>query len=161
MKQAFEVFGRTVGSAHVYAGIGHQVRGRIALGRGRYPDAASDLRRATEILGSTLGTTHTVYGSALGSLGDALTALGRRREGIAALERALELLTTRGNDRSSSALGETQFALARALWPGERQRALSLAKTAREVLKSHPYGRHVSVWLASASTEAAPRTADR
>ncbi len=67
----------------------------------------------------------------LTGLGEASLGMGRPAAAIEPLERALAIRLTRAGEANE--LGETRFALARALWDAnrERKRALTLARQAR------------------------------
>src|SRR5206468_12006519 len=90
-----------------------------------------------------------------GVLAWALTGLGRARLGdkrpAAAVAPLEEALAARVDKHASHAmLGETRFALARALWPrqSERPRARALAASARVDLADDKKGRaEIEAWL--------------
>jgi tetratricopeptide (TPR) repeat protein len=90
-------------------------------------------------------------GSLLTSLGHILTASGTPEQAIPLLEHALKIEVAWNEDRE--AIAETRFALASALWSagGDRARALTLARAARETYAHLPMGDdlpEIDAWLA-------------
>lgn len=87
------------------------------------------LEKAVRWHKASVGATHPRYAAALGMRGLAELGLGRRKAALTSLETALAVaLASKAPLREH--LGETRFGLARALWPGRRERALELAREA-------------------------------
>ncbi len=103
-------------------GIAHHLRGEFEQALGPYRDALARSERVH-------GVEHIEVAGPLLGLGGALVELGRFAEARPLLERALTLRTRAGVPPVD--LGELRFALARALAPVERDRALVLATQAR------------------------------
>jgi tetratricopeptide (TPR) repeat protein len=96
----------------------------------RHAEARAAFLRCLDIW-TTSGADAAIVAYGLTGLGIALIGEGRRNEAIAPLERALA--TRKEIDAARELLGETRFALARALWtqPRSRSRSLALAREAR------------------------------
>nr|MDQ3367327.1 tetratricopeptide repeat protein [Myxococcota bacterium] len=85
------------------------------------------------------------------ALGSALLARGKHAEAIHELEAALTLREKIGDE--PVAIADTQFTLARALWPTKRARALGLLRRAVATFEQHPerarpYLPSVRAWIA-------------
>jgi len=98
----------------------------------RYEEALQTYRQAWTIDSKVLGPSHFDLSYSLNGIGISLLGLGRPREASAPLEQALSLRKKQKGKESS--LAECQFYLAQALWDGggDRQRAVRLARQARE-----------------------------
>jgi tetratricopeptide (TPR) repeat protein/predicted Ser/Thr protein kinase len=125
-------------------------RGEALNALGRPADALPLFRRALEVWGP-LGADSPVLAYPLTGLGRALILEGRAGEAIAPLNRALALRVAAKDARVR--LGETRFALARALWDagGDRKRAHALGTAARDDFASPPARpektREIDGWL--------------
>ena len=126
-----EAFARVLGPTHPYVAMAWSNMGEILNSLHRYSESAPVFERAIEMwTAAPVDPLQISYPRT----GIGLAYLGQRRplEAIAPLELAL---ATRISEKSPPALlGETRFALARALWarPSERGRALALARLARD-----------------------------
>ncbi len=69
-----------------------QAVARVAVLRGRIPEALKQLRRAAEIRARVFGTQNSEYGATMHSIGDLLIHTGRYQEGEAALTQAMEAM---------------------------------------------------------------------
>jgi len=103
-------------------GITHFMRGQFEQALGPYQDALTRSERVH-------GVDHVEVAGPLLGLGGTLVELGRLDEARPLLERALAIRSREGVPPVD--LGELRFALARALAPVERDRALVLAAQAR------------------------------
>jgi tetratricopeptide (TPR) repeat protein len=104
--------------------------GEVLNAAGRPAEALALFRRAMEAW-EALGPGNQFQGHPLTGIGQALLREGKAAEAIAPLERALELRVS--TNETHLRLGETRFALAKALWDGggDRARARALALAAR------------------------------
>ncbi len=131
---------------------------RLRLAQGRNDEAAELAARALAIFERRSGAAPAQLARALRLVGEIALARGDAREAVARLERARALeaeLDTSATDR-----GQTEFALARALWeggaarerqpwdPAERARALDLARSALALRQGEPKARaKIEAWL--------------
>ncbi|HSS37215.1 MAG TPA: tetratricopeptide repeat protein, partial [Polyangia bacterium] len=121
---------QALGIAHPNVAMTENNRGEVLNSLRRFPEARAAFERAI-----TIWTETKVEPMSLpyAQTGLGLALLGERRplEAIAPLEAALA--TRLAGKAAPELLGETRFALARALWarPGERARAEELARKAR------------------------------
>ncbi len=126
-----ETFARVLGPTHPFVAMASNNMGEILNSLHRYPESAPVFERAIEMWTTAqLDPLHISYPRT----GIGLAYLGQRRplEAIAPLEMAL---AARSDAKSPPALlGETRFALARALWAraSERSRARAVAGLARD-----------------------------
>jgi serine/threonine protein kinase len=108
--------------------------GEILTKLGRAEDAIRAFRRALDLRRHVVEDVGADLGFQLTGLGRALLLAGRGAEAVAPLERALRVREKK--DPEPERLGETRFALARALamrdHDGDAARARSLAKSARD-----------------------------
>ena len=122
----------------------------VLLLLGRYEEAERAYERSVKVFRQS--------GTDAGVLAWALTGLGRARLGekrpAAAVPPLEEALAARVEKRASHALlGETRFALARALWsrPSERSRAIVLATNARlDLAEDKKACAEIDEWLSTA-----------
>jgi serine/threonine protein kinase/tetratricopeptide (TPR) repeat protein len=123
-------FEQVLGHDHPRVGQVWNNQGEVLNLLGRYADAEAAYRRAVHLFRGT-GADATLLAWALTGLGSVLLAENEPTAAVAPLEEALALREE--NHAPTSQLGETRFALARALasHPTERRRALTLAITAR------------------------------
>jgi len=137
---------RALGASHRDAAIALAGLGKAVGGE----EGRADLERALIITERLFGPEHPDLAPALG----ALAALSRPPRSIELLERALRIRERAGV--AGSAIAESRFALARALWDsgGDRVRAVALARNAREVARSPG---EIDRWLAARSAPASAR----
>jgi tetratricopeptide (TPR) repeat protein len=101
---------------------------------GRYAEAKPMYQRATMLLENAMGADSPYVAYPLTGLGRVLSELGEHRAALEHLDRAMKLRA----DAPPKLVGQTQFALAVALWNapasqgGDRDRALSLAQEGRD-----------------------------
>jgi tRNA A-37 threonylcarbamoyl transferase component Bud32/tetratricopeptide (TPR) repeat protein len=149
---AREHFDRVLGLDHPRAALVWNNQGEVLNLLGRHAEAEAAYQHALRIFRQS-GTNADVLGWALTGLGRARLGEKRPAAAVAPLE---EALADRIESHSSRALlGETRFALARALWsrPGERRRALSLAASAREESSDDPKAvAEIDSWLAGSTS---------
>lgn len=106
--------------------------GDVLLLKQRPGEALERFRRALSIYEKAFGPDHPDTAFSSQRIGVALIDLGRAQEAIAPLERSLRL--REGKDVDRGLVGESRWYLAQALWDGggDRDRALALARAARE-----------------------------
>lgn len=103
-------------------------RAQLQLGRPR--QALRLLEQTLAYEEEAVGTAHANLASCLRLIGEAHLALGERARALPPLERALAILSPL--QLSAGFLAETRFALAKALGAADRDRAVALARAARE-----------------------------
>ena len=124
----------------------------------RYADAERDLRDAAGRAQRLYGKDHAWTAYCLNDLGLVLIGENRPAEAIPILTQALRTRERLG--RSPDDTAETQFALARALWAADqnRARALALAGTARDIYRPMPGHerqlKEIDAWLAGKANDA-------
>jgi hypothetical protein len=120
---------RALGPDHPYVAMASSNEGECLNALHRPAEAAVLFQRALSIWRQS-GADPTFLSYPLTGLGAALLGEGRAADAIAPLEEALKTRAAKGFDPER--LGETRFALARALWarPSERPRARALARQA-------------------------------
>jgi tetratricopeptide (TPR) repeat protein len=159
---ARDAFVRVVGAEHPVVAMASSNRGESLDYLGRYSEARADFARAADIWRRSKADPGFVS-YALTGLGTALLGEGKAGEAIAPLEEALRARVEKRFD--AERLGETRFALARALWskPAERDRARDLARQAladyAQVKTPTAPMPDVAAWLRAPSTEAPARDA--
>ncbi|HEX5751364.1 MAG TPA: serine/threonine-protein kinase [Archangium sp.] len=128
--------------------------GHVELRRHRVRQALVYLRRALAMREKALGAEHPRVVQTLGLLGAALVEGGQPQEARELLERAVALSTRL--ELAPVDVARVRFALARVLWssPGERERAMTLAREAQAAYErgksTHAaWSREVRDWLAT------------
>src|SRR5688572_7515431 len=120
---------RAHGERHLSLKTAHENAGAAYRALGRRADARAALERALAIGEASYGTDSPTLNDPLTDLGRVALAEGDRRGAAALLERALAL--ARPGVTPPYDFGETELALARALWDlGAQQRARELARAA-------------------------------
>ncbi len=119
-----------LGAVHPYVGVLENNRGEVLNLMHRHAEAQATFSRTVQIW-TTSGVEPMLLSYARTGLGLAL--LGERRPADAIEPLAAALQTRVAGQAAPDLLGETRFALARALWarPGQRPRAEELARQAR------------------------------
>jgi tetratricopeptide (TPR) repeat protein len=152
LQRALSIFQAAHGPEHHGVGAVHLWSAELRRRQGRHQEAEAQYRRAREIYESTLGGSSRFLGPALEGQAESLLALGDPDRALALLEQAALLRERLGNPRD---LARARFALARALWNGnrDRRRARELGLRAREALAAlRDLGgadlRRVEAWLA-------------
>ena len=139
---------RTLPSEHPDFGVTHVGIGRVYLGEKRYSLAIEHFERALEVFEISANDNRWSIVFTLGKLADALEKDGQGREAEAKLERALALQEEGRYSLRSQA--PTRFRLAQVAWPlGERERAIELARKAREDFgdKAQDQRAEIDKWL--------------
>jgi predicted Ser/Thr protein kinase len=133
--EAREHMAAVLGEDHPKVALPANNEGEALNALGRHAEAYRAFQRALDNWRRS-GADPTFIAYGLTGQGIALVGQGRASEAIAPLEEALRIRLERNADAAH--LGETRFALARALWarPAERPRALALARAAREDLRT-------------------------
>jgi tetratricopeptide (TPR) repeat protein len=133
--KAIELTRRALGAEHPFMGNHYTNRGEILNGLGRWQEAQAAFTRAQAIWEKQMRPEHLHFAYPLTGIG--LSYLGERQpeRAVAPLERALTI--RRAHNEAPKRLGETLFALARALWESgqDKQRAHALASEARDAYK--------------------------
>jgi tetratricopeptide (TPR) repeat protein len=137
INQALETVDRLTGSSSARFGQILLDRAEILTELRRFDQARSDLVRAQAIFKET-GASPLFEGYGLLDLGRLQIATGALRDARATLQRARDILHAQNPEFAA----EADFALARALWPSDRERgrAVSLARQARDAIGSDPRG---------------------
>jgi eukaryotic-like serine/threonine-protein kinase len=128
--QARAHFERVLGRDHPRVGIVCNNEGEVLNLLGRHTEAQAAYQRSADILRQS-GVDNTMLAWPLTGLGRALLGQKKPVAAVAPLEEALAVRLEK--HVSPAQLGETRFALARALWSGngDRRRAVTLAASAR------------------------------
>jgi tetratricopeptide (TPR) repeat protein len=129
---------RSEGESHPTVAEELSNRGEILATLGRPEEALGAYRHALDIWTGDLGPDSLHVGFALTGIGKSLVSLGRYHEAVDDLERALTIRKQR--DPDIHRLGETEFALATAIWNDHRSphEAVELARHALEHYGSAP-----------------------
>jgi tetratricopeptide (TPR) repeat protein/tRNA A-37 threonylcarbamoyl transferase component Bud32 len=153
---------RSQGESHPRVADELSNRGEILTSLGRPSEALAGYSKALEIWQREFGADDPAIAYALTGMGKSLVALGRAHEAVPILERALKIRESSDSERQR--LGESEFALATALFSDHREasRSLELAhraldhygvlessKAARTTIEKWLEGRHVVVVAAN------------
>jgi tetratricopeptide (TPR) repeat protein len=154
-RQARAAAERTLGPDHPLVGNISSNECEALNRLGRYGEALVACQHALAIWRAT-GTDAAIQSYGLTGVGLALLGEGRAAEAVAPLQ---EAVTARESGHIAPALvGESRFALARALWsrPAERPRALALARQARSAAGIDAKAiAAIDAWLAKPGVELA------
>jgi tetratricopeptide (TPR) repeat protein/tRNA A-37 threonylcarbamoyl transferase component Bud32 len=151
--QCLHLLRLTLGDSHPKVASELSNQGEILLSLGRPHEALASYRKAQTIWERELGPDDPSVAYALAGNGRAAVALGRPRDAIEPLEHALQI--RRKADSDAGRLGETEFALAKALWDSRRDpdRAQRLARQALEHYATLPgvdkARSEIATWLAA------------
>jgi serine/threonine-protein kinase len=156
LRKAEAIFWDVVGPDHPWAAMALANQGEVLNGLHRWVEARAAFQMAT-----TIWTKEEAEPARLAScqtgLGLAYLGEGRPSDAISPLEQALA-----ARDQKTTApelVGETRFALARAVWsqPAARPRALALARAARHdyasVANSDPAVAAIDAWVLSPTSK--------
>jgi tetratricopeptide (TPR) repeat protein len=149
--RALRIFESTYGKDSPFVAYVVSNRGEILNALGRPAEALPLFARSLALWESSLAEESHWLAYPLTGQGQALLLQGRPAAATPPLERALRLRTR--SDPEPQRLGETRFALARALWDGggDRSRARELATAARELYSAAPGMaariRDIDTWL--------------
>jgi Tfp pilus assembly protein PilF len=126
--------------------------GAMLENQGRYEEAKSYHQRALLVLEKALGADHPNLAEPL--LGLAIIDMAQEHPGLARAHAERAVLVSEASESSPDRLASSRFALARALWhyEAERARARTLAEQARDAFVEHGKGREgdlaeVEAWL--------------
>jgi tRNA A-37 threonylcarbamoyl transferase component Bud32/tetratricopeptide (TPR) repeat protein len=153
--EALDATGQLLGASHPRNGVVASNLGEALNGLGRYAEARARFETAIDVF-RRAGSDASFASYPQTGLGRALLAEGRAADAVAPLEAALAVRLEK--HLAPGLVGETRFALARALWarPAERPRALELAKAAREDYRGDAEVRgQIDAWLAAPASPAA------
>jgi len=154
--QAREHLERVLGPEHPRVAHVWNNEGEVLNLLGRHADAEAAYRRAEKLFRqNAVGAD--VLAWALTGLGRALLGQERPSEALTPLNEALAIRIAA--HAPSAQLGETRFALARALWsrPAERRRAVALGTSARADLGADAKAlTEIDAWLRHARNERTP-----
>jgi eukaryotic-like serine/threonine-protein kinase len=123
-----------LGSSHPETATDLSNRGEILAAMNNFPEALKSYQEANLIFEQEFGPEDNVVAYSLTGIGTTLIGLGRAREAVAPLEHALTI--RKKNIPDSPSLGETEFALARALADSKRDPART-AVLAQAALKHY------------------------
>jgi tetratricopeptide (TPR) repeat protein len=128
--RSLRIHRRILGDAHPETARDLSNRGEILAALNDPSGALKAYEEADAILEREFGRANAIVAFSLTGIGAALVGLQRPSEALEPLERALEI--RRKEDPNGTRIGETEFALARALWDSHREtgRALTLAQSA-------------------------------
>jgi tetratricopeptide (TPR) repeat protein len=144
-----------LGAGHPRVGIQLNNRGETLNSLGRHREARQSFERARIIWERELGSEDPNLGYALSGIGISYLAEGDSSSALVPLERALKI--REASEKDPTKLGETRFALARALWESnrDRARARTLAEEARTSFSEATQRKNlmeVAVWLRAHGT---------
>jgi eukaryotic-like serine/threonine-protein kinase len=150
---------RLLGPEHPLVAAAWYNEGEVLLLLRQFPEARNALEHALAVWKKP-GSDRSLVAFAETALGSALLGEGHPTDAIAPLEDALVIRV--GASSSHDVLGETRFALARALWarPSERTRARSLARAALADSAQSKVGaiqvKRIATWLKAPSASSPP-----
>jgi eukaryotic-like serine/threonine-protein kinase len=130
--RSIELLGGGLGAGHPDVAIAHGNRGEILNALGRFAEARQAFETARVIEERELGLEAINLAYPLTGIGVSYLLEGNPASAIVALERALKIRQSQESDPAKRS--ETQFALARALWESNRDRAR--ARTLAEEAKA-------------------------
>jgi serine/threonine protein kinase len=148
--EAREHLERVLGRDHPRVGVVWNNQGEVLNRLSRYPEADAAYRRAAQLFRES-GADRILLAWALTGRGRALLGEKEPAAAVDPLEEALDLRIK--SNAAPAQLGETRFALGRALWsrPSERRRALELVASARgDYGKDEKAVAEIDAWLAQA-----------
>jgi tetratricopeptide (TPR) repeat protein len=150
-QQALDVTEKALEGNKLYAGVVLQGRGDARLRLGRRDQALADYQRALALIEKALDANNPRLVASLLGRGRVELERGAPAAARAPLERALVIAEAQPGDGRE--LNEVRGALAQALWPGDRARALALAAKARDGLakvgpRAHRRCVEIESWLA-------------
>jgi serine/threonine-protein kinase len=130
--RAIQILSHGLGAEHPDLAVQLSNRGEILNALGRYRDARQSFERARIIWERELGLEARNLAYALTGIGESYLAERDAVSALVPLERAWKIRAAKEDDPERR--GETAFALARALWESERDRARAegLAREARD-----------------------------
>ncbi len=128
--RSLRIHKRILGSTHPETATDLSNRGEILVAMSDFSGALKAYQEADAIFEREFGPMNATAGFSLTGIGIALVGLQRSSEAIDPLQRALDIRQKK--DPDGARLGETEFALARALWDSNREttRAVALAQSA-------------------------------
>lgn len=160
-RQALEMRLATLGREHPRTALSFHNVGNDNLLQGRYREALPYFREALAVEEKTLGPDHPDVAEELVAIADMERRLGNPAAALGPLERALKIVEAQELEPGNVA--RTRFALAQALWDtgGDRDRALRLARQARQDFLSQGEEERVALdeveqWLAARAGKRKP-----
>ncbi len=160
--RATRILKHALGDSHPRVAAALSNRGEFLLSLGRPSEALVSYQSAQRIWEREGGSDDPSIAFAFTGIGRSLTAMHRPREALAPLELALAI--RKRHDSDGTRVGETEFALAMAIWSGEhdednaRKLALSALAHYSSVSKSGVENEQIQSWLAA---HRPPSTASR
>jgi len=121
VNRSVEILERTLGNGHPELAVSLVDQGEILNVLGRHQEAYKAFEHASRIWEEEVGPETVAMTYALHGIGTTYLAEGKAKEAIAPLRRAYEL--RKAKDPEPSRRAEASFALARALWESDRDRA--------------------------------------
>jgi serine/threonine protein kinase len=154
--RSIEILSHGLGAEHPDVATQLSNRGEILSALGRYREARQSFERARIIWERELGLDHRNLGYVLTGIGESYLAERDALSALAPLERAWKIREAK--ETGPARRGETRFALARALWDSERDRARAtgLAQGAREAYAQagdKAKASEIDAWLAQRKTK--------
>jgi tetratricopeptide (TPR) repeat protein len=149
-EQALGVLTAALGPAHPDVAMTHVAIAETWLDQGKFHQALEEARKAMPDVGGAVGGEASNTAKVLTVLGEATLGLPDVPEARKLLERAIVARERLSGEAADGA--RVRFALARALWSeGEKPRAITLAKEARQTYSERDYFKHklavVDGWL--------------
>jgi tetratricopeptide (TPR) repeat protein len=131
-ERASAILEEALGAAHPELAICLSNAGEMLNALHRFEDARRSFERAYSIWEREFGADNVNLGYALTGIGVSLLAEGKSNDALPPLERAFRIRAA--HEPATSRLAETSFALARALWESnrDRARARTMAERARQ-----------------------------
>jgi serine/threonine protein kinase/tetratricopeptide (TPR) repeat protein len=150
---ALEVRREVLGPKHLEVIITTELVGMCLLELNRYEEALETYRTALALSREDVGDDDPGLQYSYDGIGQALVGLRRYAEAVSALEKAMSFKPQQETPDQQRTLGESGFALARALWGlGQKERARAEAARAREILTRTQQTKKVAeldAWLGS------------
>jgi serine/threonine protein kinase len=152
VERSIEILGHGLGTEHPEYATQLSNRGEILNALGRYREARRSFEAARIVWERELGLDHRNLGYVLTGIGESYLAERDALSALAPLERAWRIREAK--ETEAARRGETRFALARALWDSDRDRARAetLARGARDAYAQagdKAKVADVDAWLAS------------
>jgi tetratricopeptide (TPR) repeat protein/predicted Ser/Thr protein kinase len=152
-QQSLEVRRAVLGPKHLDVIVTMEQVGMCLLELARYEESLEIFRTALALSREDVGDDDPGLQFSYDGIGQALVGLGRYAEAVAPLEKAMSFKAQLETLDQQRTLGESGFALARALWGlGQRERARGEAARAREVLTRIQHSKKLAAldaWLSS------------
>jgi tetratricopeptide (TPR) repeat protein len=154
-QRAVDILRKAFGAGHPEVAMHMSNRGEILNALGRFDEARDLFTSALGVWTKELPRDHPYFGDSLTGIGESYLGQSSPAKAVAPLEQALAIREKNGADTLE--IGETRFALARALWDGggDRARAERLSRSAQAAFAERPSfsdkAAAVDAWLAKHS----------